>query len=1107
MRRRLFLLSATALFAITPAVGQAPVPPVAPPIPQPGQAEPLLNPKPQGISSSPTGGKADGKWDVAARHAPGHEVPIDLTEGTWMSLDVSPDGREIVFDLLGDIYVMPIGGGEARAIATGIQWDMQPRYSPSGTEIAFTSDRGGGDNIWVMNRDGSSPRAISKETFRLLNGPEWTPDGNYLVGRKHFTSSRSAGAGEMWLYHRSGVGSGVQMTKARTKQKDTNEPAFSPDGKYMYFSDDATPGEVFQYSKDVNGQIYVIQRLDRQSGEIETLVSGPGGAIRPTPSPDGKSLSFIRRIRGKSNLMILDLASGRIRQLTDALDRDMQETWAIHNVYPGISWTPDNGSIVFWGGGKIRRVDAASGAVSDIPFHVAGTRWVDDAVHVDKRIGGDSFDVKMTRFAHASPDGRRVVYEALGNLWIKDIGGSAPPRRLTRADEREAYPVWSRDGRQIAYVTWDDDRGGAVKVVPAAGGAGRTVTPEPGYYREPAFSPDDRLIAYRKGSDGYLATPMWGNDPGVYVVAAAGGKAKRVAKSGNLPQFGKDSERVFFVDSDADNQYFKSVAVTGADPITHLKGTNSAEYALSPDEQFVAWTERYQAYVMPFARSGRSIDIAAGGKALPQAKVSADAGDYLHWSGDGSTLYWTQGPDLYARRLDAAGFNGEKTGVVPAIAHLGFVSAEPHPSGRVALTNARIVTMNGDQVIENGTVLIEGNRITAVGPTAAVSYPAGTRTVDLTGKTIVPGFFDAHWHGPHASDQVVPDQNWVYANSLAHGVTTVHDPSADTHEVFASSELQRAGKLFGPRVFSTGTILYGAETPFMVEIGSLDDALTNLRRLKASGAWSVKSYNQPRREQRQMIMAAARQLNMEVVPEGASMFMLNMNQLVDGHTTIEHSLPVQKIYADVLQLWKGSKTAWTPTLVVAYGGPFGEYHWYQHAPAWMEPIESKWTPRGLLDARARRPTMIPEDEDNLANISKQAKAVSDLGIPVSIGAHGQREGLGAHWEMWGFVLGGMSNMEALRTATINPARAHGLDRDLGSIEPGKIADLVVLEANPLENIRNTIRIGYTMLNGTLYDSNLNAVAGGTFRIRPFWFDQSAGGSYSQGATLDVPHED
>ncbi|HET9354407.1 MAG TPA: amidohydrolase, partial [Sphingomicrobium sp.] len=255
-----------------------------------------------------TEGKKEEKWDVSARHAPGRDVPIDTRRGTWMSLDVSPDGREVAFDLLGDIYVMPIEGGEARPILTGHAWEMQPRYSPDGQEIAFTSDRGGGDNIWAARRDGSNARQITKEDFRLLNQADWTPDGNFIVARKHFTSARSLGAGEMWLYHRTGnaKGGGVQMTKARTKQKDTNEPAFSPDGRYLYFSDDATPGDTFQYSKDPNGQIYVIQRLDRQTGEIETLVDGPGGAIRPTPSPDGKSLAFIRRVRYKSTLMLMD---------------------------------------------------------------------------------------------------------------------------------------------------------------------------------------------------------------------------------------------------------------------------------------------------------------------------------------------------------------------------------------------------------------------------------------------------------------------------------------------------------------------------------------------------------------------------------------------------------------------------------------------------------------------------------------------------------------------------------------------------------------------------------------------------------------------------------
>jgi imidazolonepropionase-like amidohydrolase len=415
--------------------------------------------------------------------------------------------------------------------------------------------------------------------------------------------------------------------------------------------------------------------------------------------------------------------------------------------------------------------------------------------------------------------------------------------------------------------------------------------------------------------------------------------------------------------------------------------------------------------------------------------------------------------------------------------------------------------MKGDEVIENGTVLIEGDRIAAVGPTASITYPAGTRTIDVSGKTIIPGLIDAHWHGAMGSELVIPKQNWFHAAALAYGVTTVHDPSNDTFEIFAASEYQKAGKILGPRIFSTGTILYGATTPFTVEINSLDDALSHLRRLQASGAWSVKSYNQPRREQRQMIIEAARQLGMEVVPEGGSLFEMNMTMIADGHTTIEHSLPVANIYDDVLQYWRGSGTAYTPTMVVTYGGPFGENYWYQHTEVWKEPILARWTPRPLIDARSRRPVMNPPEEDNIVSNSVVAREISELGIPVSIGAHGQREGLGAHWDLWSFALGGMKPLDVLRTGTINPARALGLDKDLGSIEPGKLADLVVLDDNPLENIRNSDHIAMTMQGGRLFDSNLQIIAGGQGGFKPFWFNEQAGGAFTAGATVGVPHQD
>ena len=306
--------------------------------------------------------------------------------------------------------------------------------------------------------------------------------------------------------------------------------------------------------------------------------------------------------------------------------------------------------------------------------------------------------------------------------------------------------------------------------------------------------------------------------------------------------------------------------------------------------------------------------------------------------------------------------------------------------------------------------------------------------------------------------------------------------------------------MVGPRIFSTGTILYGANTPFTAVVNDLDDALSTLRRMQAVGAWSVKSYNQPRRDQRQQIIEAARQIGMNVVPEGGSLYQHNMSMIVDGHTTIEHSIPLARLYDDVHDLWRQSDVAYNPTLVVAYGGAFGENYWYQESEVWNHPILTQYVPRRVLDARARRPTTQPADEWNHIQIAAQAKALSDLGVVVEIGAHGQREGLGAHWEMWMLQQGGMTPMQALRAGTLNGALALGLDRDVGSLQVGKLADLVVLDSNPLENIRNTTSIRYTLANGRLYDTGMNEVGLRERARTPFWFESEGDQGFAAGSS-------
>jgi Tol biopolymer transport system component len=333
-----------------------------------------------GEAKSTAKDSSESKWDVSIPHVPSDTIEFEATEGTWITVDVSPDGKEIVFDILGDIYKMPIAGGNAILLSSGLPYEVQPRFSPDGKKILFTSDRGGGDNIWMMNADGSDRVQLTKEDYRLLNNPSWHPNGEYFVAKKHFTSHRSMGAGEMWMYRIPESGSGVQLTKKKNEQQDANEPVFSPDGKYLYWSEDMSGGEYFEYNKDPNGSIFVIRRLDLQTNEVRNIIEINGGACRPQISPDGKTMAFVRRVRGKSVLSLSNLDDGSVRHIWNGLDEDQQETWSLFGVYPGFDWMPDGKSIVIWAKGKIWRVEVATGSPTQIPFKAQVKQTVAQAI-------------------------------------------------------------------------------------------------------------------------------------------------------------------------------------------------------------------------------------------------------------------------------------------------------------------------------------------------------------------------------------------------------------------------------------------------------------------------------------------------------------------------------------------------------------------------------------------------------------------------------------------------------------------------------------------------------------------------------------------------------
>ncbi|MDH3224480.1 MAG: amidohydrolase family protein, partial [Gemmatimonadota bacterium] len=289
----------------------------------------------------------------------------------------------------------------------------------------------------------------------------------------------------------------------------------------------------------------------------------------------------------------------------------------------------------------------------------------------------------------------------------------------------------------------------------------------------------------------------------------------------------------------------------------------------------------------------------------------------------------------------------------------------------------------------------------------------------------------------------------------------------------------------GPRIFSTGTILYGAVTPTRSKTESYEDALMHVGRQQASGAVSVKSYNQRRRDARQWILRAANAEGVNVVPEGGSTLNHNLAQIIDGHTTVEHNLPLANLYEDVVGLWSRTGTGYTPTFLVSYGGLSGEYYFYENWDVWENERLLTFTPRRLVEPRARRRLKAAGLEDyHFIDVARHVKALNDAGVLTSIGQHGQLQGLGAHWEVWSLVLGGMSLMNAIKSGTINPAKVLGLSGDLGSLEEGKLADLLVLGSNPLDDIHNTEDIDLVMVNGRLFDARTMNQVGNHPEERP-----------------------
>jgi Tol biopolymer transport system component len=1072
------------------------------------------------LGSAPVSAATDGSESVFPLRTT-RVVEFSTTEGTKMNPDVAPDGRSIVFDLLGDLYLLGLDGGEARPLSQGAAMDFRPRFSPDGTRIAFISDRNGTDNLWVMNADGSGARMVSAQDpnqhpkdIRFFVTPTWTADGKAVA---------ASVASEITFYGTDDIrafpvdpsqqGKSVSVAKVVAPDPATRpvftgqrppflregvDPEFSRDGHYLYYS---ARTELGRFNDERLMPQYQLARIDLRTDRLNVLTSTFQSAFTPRLSPDGRWMVYAARYDGDTGLRVRDLKDGLDRWLLFPVDRDAIENWWNEGLVNAYSFLPDSSAIVTSYGGKLWRVSVPEGKATPIPFTAkvhAGLAPLQRSPQ--KVMSGDTVKVRFFTEPVLSPDGKQLAFRALGRVWVKSWPNGTPRRVTNDADglDDEGRPTWSANGESLLFTGFvmQTLRGGIYeKDVSASARPAKALTTGNFYYSALTITPDAQTIVALRApvtrDSLYLGFGYRYSE--LARLPRAGGVSVEIAPApvGEYPpelQFiAGDSSRVFYFEQEAGA--LTSVGLDGSGRREHLKiegltlgatGRNSGmtvlRSLLSADgKALIVHHDLVQHDGTSFGNVEwidlSSLDLrseppkpapVAGPRgtingASVRRLTSGMGGLSPFWSADQREVYFSVADQIFRTTPDA------KEPPQNSVARFGLTLPRWQSKSVVALRGARILTMAGAD-IPSGDIVIEGERIKAIGASGTVAIPTGAKVIDVAGRTIMPGIISTHAHQYEVGETgPMLSVGWELLAKFAYGVTTAFDP-APPLAIYSFSDLTEAGGFAGPRLLQTGPLVSWTDNLY-----SPADARTLVRRNTMYDDCCVKVYDMGGRLNRQWMWNAATDARRIPIPETEGSLNVSLSYVLDGVSHLAHGLQMP-VYDDVRQLLgnSGSSIGYQFGALVGNGGPSALFHFFETELNEQDPRVQQWIPYEYWQQHNRRRLTVPPVEMVFTMYGENLARLMDAGFRIHLGEHGTAHGIANHWVVWAMARGA-GNRRALEAATINGAYAMGIEKETGSLEVGKLADLLVLDANPLDDIRSTEKLRYVMRGGALYD--------------------------------------